>query len=244
MLTTTLTTSFKKTFSKNVSTVLLNGACFASCLLHQVIADDAAAADPAAAMSYQAAVDAAYAEAKTNTAGANADYIPALAEVPSDLFGVAVATADGAVFTAGDVDYAFSIQSVSKPFTMALVMEQQGVAAIREKIGVEPTGQAFNSIMAIEMHPARSINPLVNAGAIAAVSMIDAATRRRVGSLLPTALPPMPVPSCRCFRTSTNQKPQRISATQRLPTCCRLTVACTRIRWKASMFTPVSVRWG
>jgi glutaminase len=146
-----------------------------SLLLLPVLAHNGlVAAEAEGAAMYQAAVDAAYAQAKDNTDGANADYIPALAEVPSELFGVAVVTADGTVATAGDVDHAFSIQSVSKPFTMALVMEQQGVGAIREQIGVEPTGQAFNSIMAIEMHPARSINPLVNAGAIAAVSMIEA----------------------------------------------------------------------
>src|SRR5262245_66512987 len=70
--------------------------------------------------------------------GANADYIPELAKVPSELFGVAIVTARGDVYTAGDVDYAFTIQSVSKPFTAALVMQEQGSAsAILEKIGVE-----------------------------------------------------------------------------------------------------------
>ncbi len=108
--------------------------------------------------------------------GANADYIPILASVDPNLFGVAIVTVSGDVITAGDVEHAFSIQSVSKPFTMALVMEDQGVDAIRDKIGVEPTGMPFNSIVAIELHEARSINPLVNAGAIAAVSMVDATT--------------------------------------------------------------------
>jgi glutaminase len=96
--------------------------------------------------------------------------------VPSDLFGVVVATRDGQTFAAGDVDYKFSIQSVSKPFTAALVMQQQGPAAIREKIGVEPTGLPFNSKIAIELYEPRSVNPLVNAGAIAAVSMVQASS--------------------------------------------------------------------
>ena len=94
--------------------------------------------------------------------------------MPSELFGVAIVTRDGKVFTAGDVDYRFSIQSVSKPFTAALIMAQQGPKAVREKIGVEPTGLPFNSKIAIEMYPSRSGNPLVNAGAIAAVSLVEA----------------------------------------------------------------------
>ena len=106
--------------------------------------------------------------------GANADYIPILATVPSDMFGVVIVTRDGQVFSAGEMDYEFSIQSVSKPFTASLVMAQQGPAAVRTKIGVEPTGLPFNSKMALELYDARSVNPLVNAGAIAAVSLVDA----------------------------------------------------------------------
>src|SRR5690606_30058977 len=94
--------------------------------------------------------------------GANADYIPILTETPSDLFGVVIVTREGKVFKAGDVDYVFSIQSVSKPFTAALVMSQQGTEVLREKIGVEPTGLPFNSKMALELYDARSVNPLVN----------------------------------------------------------------------------------
>jgi glutaminase len=116
----------------------------------------------------------AYAAFKDVKEGANADYIPILDTVPSDLFGIVVVTADGAVFAAGDVDYRFSIQSVSKPFTAALIMAQQGPEAVREKIGVEPTGLPFNSKIAIEIYESRSGNPLVNAGAIAAVSLVDA----------------------------------------------------------------------
>jgi glutaminase len=91
------------------------------------------------------------------------------------MFGVAIVTVNGDVITAGDIDYPFSIQSVSKPFVMALVMQEQGIDAVQEKIGVEPTGMPFNSIIAIELNKQRSINPLVNAGAIAAVSMLEAA---------------------------------------------------------------------
>jgi glutaminase len=122
----------------------------------------------------QKLVDDAYARFKGVRDGKNADYIPALAKVPSELFGVVIATRDGVVVSAGDVNYTFSIQSVSKPFTMARVMDQQGYEAVREKIGVEPTGLPFNSKLAIEIYQARSVNPLVNAGAIAAVSMLPA----------------------------------------------------------------------
>jgi len=123
---------------------------------------------------YQAVVDAAYAQFKDVDEGANADYIPILATVPSDMFGVVIVTRDGKVFSAGEMNYEFSIQSVSKPFTASLVMAQQGPAAVRTKIGVEPTGLPFNSKMALELYDARSVNPLVNAGAIAAVSLVDA----------------------------------------------------------------------
>jgi glutaminase len=127
----------------------------------------------------QAAVDEAYAKYKDLKEGKNADYIPILTETPSDLFGVVIATPDGRLFTAGDIDYKFSIQSVSKPFTAALVMSQKNPAAVQENIGFEPTGLPFNSKMALELYDARSVNPLVNAGAIAAVSLVEATDEDR-----------------------------------------------------------------
>jgi glutaminase len=133
------------------------------------------APDPAT-KDFQRVVDAAYAKYKDLKDGKNADYIPILTETPSDLFGVVIVTKDGKVYSAGDVDYQFSIQSVSKPFTAALVMTQQGPAVLKEKIGVEPTGLPFNSKLALEIYKARSVNPLVNAGAIAAVSLVQASS--------------------------------------------------------------------
>lgn len=140
----------------------------ASCILISCTKAEPAAAD------FQRVVDEAYAKYKDLKEGKNADYIPILTTVPSDLFGVAIATREGKLYTAGDIDYRFSIQSVSKPFTAALIMQQQGPEAVREKIGVEPTGMSFNSKMALEVYEARSVNPLVNAGAIAAVSLVKA----------------------------------------------------------------------
>jgi glutaminase len=130
--------------------------------------------DPAV-KEFQRLVDAAHAKYKGLQDGKNADYIPILTETPSDLFGVVIVTKDGKVYSAGDVDYVFSIQSVSKPFTAALVMSEQGPAVLKEKIGVEPTGMAFNSKLALGVYE-DSVNPLVNAGAIAAVSLVKAAS--------------------------------------------------------------------
>ena len=126
------------------------------------------------AKEFQQVVGKAYTKYKDLTDGKNADYIPILTTVPSDLFGVVIATRDGQLFTAGDIDYKFSIQSVSKPFTASLIMQQQGPETVFEKIGVEPTGLPFNSKIALEIYADRSVNPLVNAGAIAAVSLIQA----------------------------------------------------------------------
>ena len=134
------------------------------------------APDPAV-KDFQRVVDAAYAKYKDLKDGKNADYIPILTETPSDLFGVVIVTKDGKVYSAGDVDYVFSIQSVSKPFTAALVMSEQGPAVLKEKIGVEPTGMAFNSKLALAVYE-DSVNPLVNAGAIAAVSLVQATSEQ------------------------------------------------------------------
>jgi glutaminase len=120
------------------------------------------------------AVDEAYLKFKDDKSGKNADYIPYLATVPSELFGVCIVTADGRVFTAGDVDYSFSIQSCSKVFTLCQVLEESGDQDVLKKIGVEPSGMPFNSVTALGMHNNRAINPLINAGAMASVSLVKA----------------------------------------------------------------------
>jgi glutaminase len=132
------------------------------------------------------AVQEAYDKFKDLKEGANADYIPELAKVPSELFGVALVTARGDVYAAGDVDYAFSIQSVSKPFTAALVMQEASSAeVIADKIGVEPTGLPFNSILATQILKPVSVNPLVNSGAIASVSLVKAkSAEERFGKIM------------------------------------------------------------
>jgi glutaminase len=120
----------------------------------------------------QALVNQAYAKFKANTDGKNADYIPELGKVNPNLYGVVAVTTDGQIFTAGDVDVPFSIQSISKVYTMALAMEEQGKDAVMKKIGAEPTGRPFNSLDAVVDLPTHTGNPLVNAGAIATTSMI------------------------------------------------------------------------
>jgi glutaminase len=125
------------------------------------------------ATDYQWLVDEAYALFKNDKSGENASYIKILTETPSELFGVVIVTKDGKVFKAGDVDYRFSIQSVSKPFTAALVMTQQSPEVLKDKVGVEPTGMAFNSKLALAVYE-NAVNPMVNAGAIASVSLVQA----------------------------------------------------------------------
>ncbi|HTN59422.1 MAG TPA: glutaminase, partial [Protaetiibacter sp.] len=84
--------------------------------------------------------------------GEVATYIPRLASVDPELFGVSVAEVDGAVHTAGDAHATFSIQSISKAFVYARVCEELGHEAVRDRIGVNNTGLAFNSLMAIELN--------------------------------------------------------------------------------------------
>jgi glutaminase len=125
---------------------------------------------------YQRIVNDAYDRFKNDQGGKNADYIPALAKVDSKMFGIALVTPDGHVYTAGDVSSEVSIQSVSKVFTMARVMQQSGEKAIEDNTGVDATGQPFNSIVAIEQYKGHEMNPLVNAGAITTTSMIAGGT--------------------------------------------------------------------
>jgi len=130
----------------------------------------------------QKAVDAAYAKYKDLKEGKNADYIPALAKVDPNLFGIAVVTADGKVYVAGDLKTEVSIQSISKVFTAAQVIQEQGLDSIFNRIGVDATGARFNSIIAVEGVKtvvgagAPEMNPLVNPGAISSTSMVKGAT--------------------------------------------------------------------
>ena len=129
--------------------------------------------DPASASD---AVSSAFEKYKTLREGKNADYIPALAKVDPNLYGIVLITVDGQVFKAGDTKTEVSIQSISKVFTMARVVQDSGAMSIERNMGVDATGQAFNSIVAIEQHKGSEMNPLVNAGAITTTSMVGGGT--------------------------------------------------------------------
>lgn len=118
----------------------------------------------------------AYERHKSNDEGKVADYIPALAKVSRALFGVCVVGINGVVHAVGDTEHEFSIQSVSKPFVFALVCQAIGEEEARKKLGVNATGLPFNSVMAIELNKDRTMNPMVNAGAIATTSLVPGAT--------------------------------------------------------------------
>src|SRR5712675_114984 len=120
----------------------------------------------------EAVVTEAYNKFRMDTTGKNADYIPFLAQVDSKLFGVSVVTTDNQTFNLGDVNYSFSIQSISKVYTLALAMEELGADKVFQRVGSEPTGRAFNSPVAVVDMTTHTGNPYVNAGAIATTSLI------------------------------------------------------------------------
>jgi glutaminase len=124
----------------------------------------------------QKLVSDAHARFKPNTEGENSQVYPALARMPSDLFGICIAGTNGSIYAAGDVDHDFSIMSVSKPFVFALVCEQIGPEEARRKIGANATGLSFNSLAAIEQSADGRTNPMVNAGAIATTSLVPGTT--------------------------------------------------------------------
>ena len=132
----------------------------------------------------QAALDAAHAKYQTLEEGKNADYIPALAKVDSNIYGIALVTTDGKVYTTGDIKSEVSIQSISKVFTMSKVIQDSGPDAIANTIGTDATGMRFNSIVSIEFSEkvlgGPEMNALVNPGAIAATSMVKGASRDEI----------------------------------------------------------------
>lgn len=134
-----------------------------------------ASTDPMNKENIEAALNEAYNKFVNVKDGKNADYIKELANVDPKIFGIALVTADGQVYTKGDISSMVSIQSVSKVFTCAQIIDELGAQAIQDKIGVDATGLRFNSIVAVEEHKGKEINPCVNPGAIAAVSLVAGA---------------------------------------------------------------------
>jgi glutaminase len=164
-MTTTTTTRTRRARRQ-----LLAGA---ATLIAAVIVTTAVAIGKNGEDAYSKALAAAHTKYKALKEGKNADYIPALAKVNPDLFGIVLVTVDGKVYSVGDVETEVSIQSISKVFTLAEVLEEDGAKAVVDNIGVDATGQPFNSIVAIEQAKGAEMNPLVNPGAITATSMVD-----------------------------------------------------------------------
>ncbi len=112
-----------------------------------------------------------YAAIKGETGGHLPSYIPELAKADPDQFGIVIATVDGSIYAVGDSDVPFTIQSISKPFAFGLALEDHGMDEVLRRVGVEPSGDAFNSIM-FDQRANRPFNPMVNAGAIVTSSLI------------------------------------------------------------------------
>ena len=124
----------------------------------------------------QAAVDEAYRLYRAEASGATSQTYPALARVSGHLFGICVAGVGGSMYRAGDSGHEFTIMSVAKPFVFALVCETLGAERARQKLGVNATGLAFDSLTFVERSPDGRSNPMVNAGAIAATSLVQGET--------------------------------------------------------------------
>lgn len=103
--------------------------------------------------------------------GALADYIPELTKVNPDWFGISVFTADGHAYEIGNTKQEFTIQSISKAFTYGMILDEHGIGKVEKRIGVEPSGEAFNSI-SLDPETGRPLNPMINAGAIASTGMV------------------------------------------------------------------------
>ncbi|HEB0853560.1 MULTISPECIES: glutaminase A [Citrobacter] len=123
---------------------------------------------------YARLIEQAHQKYKSNNDGKVADYIPALATYSPNNFAITIATVDGKIFQVGDVKKAFPMESLSKVFTMALAMEQHGPQVVLDKLGANATGMPFNSGLAVELTKGAPENPLVNAGAMSTVSLIEA----------------------------------------------------------------------
>jgi glutaminase len=101
-----------------------------------------------------------------------ASYIPELAKANPNWFGISIVTVDGQRFEIGDIDQTFTIQSISKVFTYGMALAERGRETLLSRVGVEPTGDPFNSIIRLDENSKRPDNPMVNAGAIATTSLI------------------------------------------------------------------------
>lgn len=128
-------------------------------------------------MKIEETIDALYDKYKNDLSGKVSSSFPALSLVDPDLFSISVTTVDGKTFEVGDTQSLFSIQSVSKPFSYGLALEQHGSSFVEEKVGMEPTGEDYDSIIKMD-DLSRPFNPMVNSGAIVTTGLING-TRKK-----------------------------------------------------------------
>jgi len=119
----------------------------------------------------QQALDDLYRRYQSTSHGQLATYIPELGNANPEDFGITIATADGAIFQTGDFDRPFTIQSISKPFTFGMALEEFGEEEVATRVSVEPSGDTFNSIE-LQSGTNRPHNPMVNAGAITVTALL------------------------------------------------------------------------
>lgn len=139
-------------------------------------------------LEVEAVIQAAHERFGYHFEGKVADYIPALATTSAELFGISIVGVSGRVFETGDTAVPFTIQSVSKPFVFALVCELLGADEARNRLGVNSTGLAFDSLLAVEFQPTRTANPMVNAGAIATTILAAGETTEEKWEFVSTGL--------------------------------------------------------
>ncbi len=172
--------------------------------------------------------------------GAVADYIPALAQASPDLFGACIVDVDGRVHAVGSAREPFSIQSVSKPFVFALVCEAVGAEEARTRLGVNATGLPFNSVMAVELNDNRTMNPMVNAGAIATTSLVPGDSAEEKWANVLDGLSRFAGHRLELDDDVYTQSGTRTSATVVSPTCSTATDASTSIPTRRPRCTPGS----
>ena len=159
---------------------------------------------------------------KSNAEGGNSKVYPALARVPSDLFGVCMVDTSGNVYAVGDAEYEFTIMSVSKPFLFALVCQELGVEEARQKIGVNATGRAFNSLEGIDRNPDGRTNPMVNWGRSPRRAWCRALPLMPNGSSFMRGCRGSPAAPCRSTTTCMSARRRQTTPTRALPGCSEL----------------------
>lgn len=160
------------------------------------------------------AVDETYEQFSSVDDGEVPDYIPALADADPDLFGICIVSTEGQAYSRGDAELLFTIQSISKAFVFALVREEVGHTKARELVGVNNTGLPFDSVMAIEINGGRTMNPLVNAGALATSALAPGRRGRRSGTSSSAASRPSRGATWRSTRTRSSRSGRTTSATR------------------------------